>query len=153
MAELHPPIVHFAIALTMVGVFFDFVGFVLNRDSLKKAGFWSLVVGIVALWAAMLSGEAAEGAVEHFVKDINIEGLFEAHEILGKVLPWFFTPIGGLRIYLHLKENKKLFVVYLIIGMIGVALVGLQGRLGGKMVYDYGVGVKPLMEKTHTYEE
>ena len=153
MAELHPPIVHFAIALTMVGVFFDLVGFVLNRDSLKKAGFWSLVVGVAALWAAMFSGEAAEEVVEHFAKAVKAEELLERHETLGKLLPWLFTVVGGLRVYLYLKENRKLFVAYLIVGIVGVALVGLQGRLGGKMVYEYGVGVKPLMEKTHTYEE
>ena len=50
MGELHPPIVHFAIALTMVGVFFDLVGFILNRDSLKKAGFG------VSLLVLQLSG-------------------------------------------------------------------------------------------------
>ena len=153
MAELHPPIVHFAVALTMAGVFFDLVGFFLNRDSLKKAGFWSLVVGVAALWAAMFSGEAAEEVVEHFAKVVKAEELLERHETLGKLLPWLFTLVGGLRVYLYLKEDRKLFVAYLIVGIIGVVLVGLQGRLGGKMVYEYGVGVKPLMEKTHTYEE
>ncbi|WP_461829682.1 DUF2231 domain-containing protein, partial [Aquifex sp.] len=138
---------------TMVGVFFDLVGFALNRDSLKKAGFWSLVVGVVALWAALFSGEAAEEAVEHFAKAVKAEELLERHETLGKLLPWLFTLVGGLRVYLYLKENRKLFVAYLIVGIVGVVLVGLQGRLGGKMVYEYGVGVKPLMEKAHTYEE
>ncbi len=153
MAELHPPIVHFAIALTVVGVLFDLIGFSLSRDSLKQVGFWNIIVGVVALWAAMFSGEAAETTTERFVKSIGIEGIFEAHEILGKFLPGFFTLIGVLRIYLYIKENKKLFITYLALGIIGIVLVGLQGRIGGKMVYEYGVGVKPLMEKAHTYEK
>ncbi|WP_028950405.1 hypothetical protein [Sulfurihydrogenibium subterraneum] len=37
MTELHPPTVHFAIALTMMGVIFEILGFISNRESLKHA--------------------------------------------------------------------------------------------------------------------
>ncbi len=50
MAELHPPIVHFAIALAIVGVIFDFVGLILRKESLKNAGFWTFVIGVIAVW-------------------------------------------------------------------------------------------------------
>jgi len=113
MAELHPPIVHFAIALTIIGVVFDLLGFALKKESLKHAGFWTFIVGVVAVWGAMLSGEAAEEAVEKFIEGTNVEKVFEPHEELGKF----------------------------------IGLIGYQGRLGGKMVYEYGVGIKPLMDK------
>jgi len=35
MTEPHPPIVHFAIALTMMGVIFEILGFISNRESLR----------------------------------------------------------------------------------------------------------------------
>ncbi|WP_029520747.1 DUF2231 domain-containing protein [Persephonella sp. IF05-L8] len=147
MAELHAPIVHFAIALTIVGVLFDLVGFALKKETLRHAGFWTFIVGVLAVWGAMFSGEAAEEVVEHFVEGTSIEDIFETHEELGKFLPWIFTALGVFRVFLYLKENMKLFVVYLILALIGIGLVGYQGRIGGKLVYEYGVGVKPLMEK------
>jgi len=95
----------------------------------------------------MFSGEAAEELVEKFVEGTKAEKVFESHEELGKLLPWIFSGLGLLRIFLYLKENTKLFIVYLIFAFIGVGLIGYQGRLGGIMVYDYGIGVKPLMDK------
>ncbi len=147
MAELHPPIVHFAIALTIIGVIFDFFGFALKKKSLKNAGFWTFIVGVFAVWGAMLSGEATEEVVEKFVKGTNLEEILEPHEELGKILPWIFTGLGLFRIFLYVKENSKLMIIYLITAFIGIGLIGYQGRLGGKMVYEYGIGVKPLMEK------
>ncbi len=156
MAELHPPIVHFAVALTIIGVIFELLGFTLKRESLKHAAFWTFIVGVLAVWGAMFSGEAAEEAVEHFIEGTNVEKVFELHEELGKILPWIFTVLGLFRVFLYIKESSKLMIIYLIAAIIGIGLIGYQGRLGGIMVYEYGVGVKPLMEKTsviHSYEE
>ena len=150
MAELHPPIVHFAIALTIMGVVFDLLGFILKKESLKHAGFWTFIVGVLAVWGAMFSGEAAEEVVEKFIEGTNAEKVFEPHEELGKFLPWIFTGLGLFRVYLYVKENSKLMMIYLIAAFIGIGLIGYQGRLGGILVYEYGVGVKPLMEKSPT---
>ncbi|WP_029521667.1 DUF2231 domain-containing protein [Persephonella sp. KM09-Lau-8] len=149
MAELHPPIVHFAIALTIIGVIFELLGFALKRESLKHAAFWTFIVGVLAVWGAMISGEAAEEAVEHLIEGTYAEKVFEPHEELGKILPWIFTGLGLFRIFLYVKENSKLMVIYLIAAFIGIGLIGYQGRLGGKLVYEYGIGVKPLMEKAN----
>ncbi len=153
MSELHPPVVHFAVALTITGVLFDILGFLLNKESLKTAGFWVFLAGVFAVWGAMLSGEVAEESVEEVVKILGAESLLETHETLGKTLPWIFTILALLRFYLHIKPSKKLFGIYLILALVGIGLIGYQGRLGGKMVYEHGVGVKPLMEKAHTYEK
>jgi len=148
MAELHPPIVHFAIALTIVGVIFDFVGLILRKESLKNAGFWTFVIGVIAVWGAMFSGESAEELVEKFIEGTSVEEIFETHEELGKILPWIFLFLGLFRIYLFIKENQKIFILYIIVAFVSIGLIGYQGRLGGIMVYEYGVGVKPVMGKT-----
>ncbi len=147
MAELHPPIVHFAIALTITGVIFDLLGFIFKKESLKHAGFWTFVFGVLSVWGAMFSGEAAEEAVEKFIEGTKIEKIFEPHEELGKFLPWIFTGLGLFRIYLYVKESVKLLIIYFVLALIGIGLIGYQCRLGVKMVYEYGVGVKPVMEK------
>ena len=99
MAELHPPIVHFAIALTIMGVIFDLLGFILKKESLKHTGFWTFIVGVLAVWGAMFSGEAAEEFVESFVEKTKAEAedFFETHEGLGKFLPYLFSALGLFR--------------------------------------------------------
>jgi len=140
MGALHPPLVHFAIALTITGTIFEVLGFVLKKESLKHAGFWSFIVGVIFVWGAMLSGHEAGESVENFLP-INAKEILEVHEELGEILPYIFTILGGLRIYLWFKENKKLYYLFLIGAFISTIFVGYQGKLGGNIVYDYLVKI------------
>ena len=99
---------------------------------------------------AMFSGESAEELAEKFIEGTSVEEIFETHEELGKILPWIliFLFLGLFRIYLFIKENQKIFILYIIVEFVSIGLIGYQGRLGGIMVYEYGVGVKPVMGKT-----
>ncbi len=142
MGELHPPVVHFAIALTIMGIIFDIAGFILKKESLKNAGFWTFIVGVLAVWGAAITGHGAEEVVEHLIEGTAAEELLETHEEIGEFLPWIFTILGLLRVYLFFKEKGSLFILYLIAGIVAVGIIGYQGRIGGKMVYEYGVGVK-----------
>ncbi|MDM7273258.1 DUF2231 domain-containing protein [Sulfurihydrogenibium azorense] len=145
MTELHPPIVHFAIALTMMGVIFEILGFISNRESLKHAGFWTFLFGVIAVWGAMLTGHVAEESVENFLTE-DAKKILETHEELGNVLPFIFTIFGGLRLYLWFKENKKLYYLFLIAGLISIGLVGFQGKLGGTLVYEHLVKLDKIQK-------
>lgn len=145
MTELHPPIVHFAIALTMMGVIFEILGFIFNRESLKHAGFWTFLFGVIAVWGAMLTGHIAEESIENFLTEDD-KKILETHEELGNVLPFIFTILGGLRLYLWFKENKKLYYLFLIAGLISIGLVGFQGKLGGTLVYEHLVKLDKIQK-------
>jgi uncharacterized membrane protein len=140
MAELHPPIVHFAIALTITGVTFEILGIIFNRESLKHAGFWAFIFGVVAVWGAAITGHEAEEAIEDFLTG-DAKKVLEIHEELGEILPYIFTVLGGLRLFLWFKENKKLYYIYLVAALISVGLVGYQGKLGGTLVYQHLVKI------------
>jgi len=142
LAELHPPVVHFAIALILIGVLFDITGFIFNRESLKNAGFWTIVFGALAVWGAMFTGHYAEELVEEAIKGTEAYDLLEEHEEIGEILPWIVSILAGFRVFLNFRPNKKLFILYMAAGIVVAGMVGFQGRLGGKMVYEHGVGVK-----------
>ncbi len=142
LAQLHPPVVHFAIALIIVSVIFDILGYLLNKNSLKNAGFWTMIGGVIAVIGAFITGVQAEEVVEEFIEGTKAYDLLEKHEELGESLPWIVLIVGGFRLFLNLKESKKIFGLYLIIALLTAGVVGYQGRLGGKLVYEYGVGVK-----------
>jgi len=142
LAEFHPPVVHFAIAMVIMGVLFDIAGFVLRKESLKHAGFWSMMVGVIAVWGAAITGHQAEELVEHAVEGTKAYKVLEEHEELGEILPWAVSAIGLLRLFLFFKKNNLLFAAYLIAGLAVAGAVGFQGKIGGKLVYEYGVGIK-----------
>jgi len=149
VGELHPPVVHFAIALSITGVVFELLGRVLHKKELTEAGFYTLLVGVLFLWLAWFTGHSAEELVEEFVEKSPAYELLELHEGIGNFLPFFFTLLAGIRVYLKIKDSRKLRILFLLLGVIGIILVVVQGRLGGKLVYEYGVGVKTsvIMEK------
>ncbi len=143
LTELHPPVVHFAVALTISGVIFELLYFIFRLKSLKHAGFWTFMFGVVAVWGAMFTGDQAAEIVEETVYG-KAKELLETHEELGEILPWVFTVLGGIRLVLFFREIKPLRILFLILGLLSIGFIGYQGNLGGKMVYDYGVGVKAV---------
>lgn len=147
LGELHPPIVHFAIALVITSVIFDFLGLVLKKESLKNAGFWTLMAGAIAVILAFITGHQAEELVEKFVEGTQAEKRLEIHETVGTILLGAVLILTGFRVFVSKKEDIRLMGIYILIGFIVMAIVGLQGRIGGKLVYEEGLGVKPVIEK------
>lgn len=60
LAELHPIIVHFPIALLIVSVCLDFSALTLRRSGLTVAATWCLVLGVPGAVAALASGWLSE---------------------------------------------------------------------------------------------
>ena len=147
MESLHPPIVHFAIALVITSVIFDLFGSILKKESLKNAGFWTLIVGAIAVVGAFLTGHGAEEIVENAIKGTEAYKRLEIHETVGTVVLVAVLILTAFRIFLTKKSDIRLMGIYLLAGFIVLAIVGLQGRIGGILVYQFGVGVKPVMEK------
>jgi len=146
LAQFHPPMVHFAVALMLTGVLFDILGFILKKESLKHAGFWTILFGVFAVWGATFTGHEAEELVEDAIEGTAAYEILEQHEEIGEILPWIVTILGIIRTFLHLRPNNKIFIAYLLAGILVVGAVGYQGRIGGKLVFEYGVGTK-IMEK------
>jgi len=153
MGELHPPVVHFAIALTIAGVVFEILAHTFGRKDLENAGFYAFLTGVLFVWLAWLTGGAAEEAVEEAVEGTPAYRVLEIHETLGTVLLVLFTLLAVLRILAKVKESRNLRILFITLGVIGAILMTLQGRLGGMLVYQYGVGVKALQLQTHGEEK
>jgi uncharacterized membrane protein len=64
LAELHPIVVHFPIALLITSVALDFAGVFLRRAGLMTAATWCLVLGVPGAYAALFSGFLSERDVQ-----------------------------------------------------------------------------------------
>jgi uncharacterized membrane protein len=60
LAELHPIVVHFPIALLITSVVLDFAGCFLHRAGLTTAATWCLLLGVPGAYAALFSGFLSE---------------------------------------------------------------------------------------------
>lgn len=171
LAELHPIIVHFPIALLLASVALDLAAAIFRRASLVDGGTWTLVLGTPGAVAALASGWLSE----HDVNTAATPTLLHLHKVCAvlatvvfstlfllrlawqspRLIGWLrlaFPNAGALvsaqswaRTILPLAYVKPLprgvVIAYLTLSVIGVVLLALTGYLGGAMVYDHGVGL------------
>lgn len=147
IAELHPLVVHFPIALLIVAVLFDLAALLLKREDLSSGALYLQGIAALGAIAAVLTGNEAEEPVEHLA---GIEPILERHEDLGKILMWAVIAVVALRLVLTLKkkmdhQGARALAAVLSLGL--AALVGVTGFFGGKLVYEYGAGVAPVMQQ------
>jgi uncharacterized membrane protein len=94
LAELHPVVVHFPIALLIASVALDFGGIALRRAGLTTAATWCLVLGVPGAFAALFSGWLSE-------RDINLAlagSLLHIHKVFAVVTSISFSLLLLLRL-------------------------------------------------------
>jgi uncharacterized membrane protein len=142
MQNVHPYFVHFPIALLSVGVLCDLFGIIFKKDSLRNAGWWIQLFGTAAIVVTVITGLLAESTVGH--SDTSHE-IMETHKTLELVAVGIFALLFIWRsIQKTLLPSRNaglpLLIVYLIIGVSAIGIMFYGAHLGGRLVYEFGVG-------------
>lgn len=142
----HPVIVHFPIALLSVVIFTELMSYFWQKEFFVKATLFLLIVGCVTAVLSLYSGENAADAVNGWRE---VEGLLEQHEQNAKLSLLFYLIGLAIKLTLHFKKQSrhKLRMAAIPFLLLGMLFLHQTGVLGGKLVYEKGVGVKPVMEK------
>lgn len=138
---LHPRVVHFPIALALTGVLFLAVGLLRHQERWWGYGQISLLLGWLGVLAALVTGLVDQARAP---QDAAIIAVINQHITAGVTL----LVAAGLALYWPLR-NKRLLTGgsparwgYLALLLLIVLLVGVEGWLGGHLVYQLGVGVR-----------
>lgn len=138
-APLHPILVHFTIALTVIAFVFDLLAFVFGIDALMAAGWWTLAAATLVTIATIATGVTSRLRVP--VEEGAARSFLRAHMALGPTLFGFLVAICIWRAGIW-QAGADVTGWYLV-AMAGVVLaMAAQGYLGGELVYRYGVEVK-----------
>ncbi|RUM31748.1 MAG: hypothetical protein DSY32_00835 [Aquifex sp.] len=146
MEVLHPPVVHFVIALTVTGILFEISRLVFKKEIFNSGSLLNLMLAVVFAWIAFFAGHLDEEKFEKFIEHSRAYTTLEYHETLGLVVAILITALGFLKLIEYFKGSRLLRSLLIILCLVTFILVLLQGNLGGKLVYEYGTGVKPVME-------
>lgn len=146
MAELHPFVVHFPIALLTLYVVLEVVTCFIKNETLENITTYILLFGILTAVNAVLTGNQAEQAAAAIMDSTQtvIHESIEDHEQFASLTLWYFLALLVARYYLRLKKKMtKLFKsVMIILALCGGILIFLAGTTGGTLVYKYGVGTE-----------
>ncbi len=142
--NIHPLIIHFPIVLLMIYPILEALR-LRYKDSvvLGKGALWFLSIGVLSLIFSYLSGEQAIETVQlrGGAVPIATEHEFWARNTLIFYSLWLVLYLFGIWKRISLLSNA---LTALFMGLIGVALLVMTSDLGGRLVYEYGVGTKQV---------
>lgn len=162
----HPLVVHFPIALLLVGTLFR-IGAVLpgvgRLSFLRPAGQTLLVLGTAGVWAAVYTGSLADSIVVRSLCDPTV---LETHENLSYTTAYLFSGyIAADLVHYGLKRwlfseafrGAALFRRVLLLAALGLALGGSAtlvyvSHLGSSLVYQQAAAVNQPAEDCAAFE-
>ena len=146
LAPFHPQIVHFVIALGVVGVGLRLISLTSRFEWTRPAATSLLVLAGLASITAVMSGTAAHGLVERIPgAGPAVHEHEEAGELARNVLLLLAAiEIAALVLRKHVTVARGLLYLSAVAGVGACYLIYRAGDLGGDIVYSYagGVGIR-----------
>lgn len=136
---LHPTLVHYPIALLMIGAFLSLISTWRWRERLQDIAFWSLLSGWVLTLPAIITGLIDKN-------DLQVDSL--ANQVADQHTTAIFVMWGlfGLVLYFQYRWRTDRTSVqrWILTALLVIASIILVygGHLGGRLVYELGVGVQ-----------
>jgi uncharacterized membrane protein len=137
MESLHPLTVHFPIALLLTALLVETLALVGRRPSWHRISLWNLMLGAVGAAAAVITGRLAEETAKH---SFAIHQVMSVHERMGYLVLALAVIAAGwrLRVRDRLGVSSRRLVWAVLAIACGIMVFG--AHLGGRLVYEYGVG-------------
>ena len=137
MESLHPMLVHFPIALLMAAFFVETLALLFRRPGWHAVSLWCLGLGTLGALAAVLSGRQAMAVAKH---SMEIYRIMKLHERLGYGVLALAVFVTGWRLVKRdqLERRARRLLWILLAAACGGMAFGAY--LGGRMVYEFGVG-------------
>ena len=132
---IHPKLVHFPIALIIGAMGMQGLGCLWRNDFLCNGAWLMFILGVLSMPVIVWSG-LSEAAYLHLNHPV-----LTAHKQFAFAAMWFSLGVLPVLWVMRFLEIRMFQIVFLIVLMIVSSLLGLAAHQGGRMVYEYGVGV------------
>ena len=134
----HPFFTHFPIALLIVGIAFELLWLLQKQELFREMSFWMLLGGAAGAGLAVISGGWEEDRLQ---LSTTAHAAVESHETVGYITVWLIATLFVWKLLrrntMSASENKVFIGAY----SVAVIVMLYGGWLGGKLVYNHGVGV------------
>lgn len=137
MIDLHPLVIHFAIAPLALTLLFQYAALKWPDRGLQYPAQYSLWVGLVGAVAAVITGILTARGVP---ADSPAQATIFNHRLAGFVTLGYFVLYLLLRRWLLARYTGRP-ALFLVLAIIGLGIVVTTGFFGGELVYTFGIGV------------
>ena len=160
--HLHPIVDHFTIALLTFGIAAEILSaaaILLSRGQSGFASVWGHQLRSTSL--LLMIGGAAASVLSYFTGDAEADRLWDtmspaaqqilsssngasdylSHAVLGQYLMYAFLILAAWRVMLEWSRRlERTRIAFLIVAMVAAGALLYQGKTGGELVYEHGVG-------------
>lgn len=136
--QLHAALNDLPTALLLLAVLFEIASRIWKRDSLRIAGYWTLLAGAVGGILAVLSGLQAEDKIDH---GEALHEMMGEHKELALITLGIFAVLALWRLIRERKMGGGERAAALVLGLIGLGFLVATAREGGEMVFQHAAGV------------
>ena len=160
--HLHPIVDHFTIALLTFGIAAEILSaaaILLSRGQSGFASVWGHQLRSTSL--LLMIGGAAASVLSYFTGDAEADRLWDtmspaaqqilsssnggsdylSHAVLGQYLMYAFLILAAWRVMLEWSSRlERTRIAFLIVAMVAAGALLYQGKTGGELVYEHGVG-------------
>ncbi len=142
---MHPPIVHFIIAIPVIVLFLEIINIVVKKRTIGVISFLLLILAVVAVVAAYLTGNV-DGKEAFPLLSETVQGELKEHKLLGTYLILASAVVLVFKLLSAMIGRGLMKALYLLVLILFVAGILKQGKEGGELVYTYGVNVEKVQE-------
>ncbi len=140
LTHIHPMIVHFPIALLILGLLSEIVGLVFRKKFFSDAAFFLILTGALGAVAAFLSGSQAAKGLEEAG---SLKRAVETHEGAAELAMWMSVAAAlfkSMAVFAK-KYPALLRTVSVLVYFAPVLAVARAGYYGGELVFKHAAGV------------
>jgi uncharacterized membrane protein len=141
LTYIHPMVVHFPIALLIIGFIAEVTGAIFKKEFFSKAALYLVIIGALGVVAAYFSGDfAGDGITETG----TLKQALELHESAAILTVWLVIATALLRTALVLlkKFHGTLQWVSIALFLIATLSIARTGHYGGQLVFKHAAGVR-----------
>ena len=137
-AQWHAALNDFPALLFVLAFGFEIAAAVTQRESLRAAAFWSLIIGAAGGLLALGSGLLAANTIDH---GGGVHLVMARHQTLAITVMVLFIVLAGWRFWHRLGMTTGERRAFMTMSGLGVLVLLWTAHLGGAMVYEYGGGL------------
>jgi uncharacterized membrane protein len=161
--HLHPIVDHFTIALLTFAVAAEFLAFAAILISRRRIGRLarssrsfrssSLLLMISGATASVFSYLTGDAEADRLWNSMSVGGQqiltfpdgvesYRSHAVLGQYLMCAFLILAAWRLLIEFSTRlRRLRLAFLVVAAVALGALLYQGKTGGELVYEYGVGL------------
>ncbi|MCF6361252.1 MAG: hypothetical protein L3J29_10890 [Cyclobacteriaceae bacterium] len=139
---IHPLIIHFPVALLSLAVVLTVLALFYYREWITKATLGLYTVGTLSALASYISGRSAADSIGLNLKAEVAIGTHSDWGLYTLVYFGIFTVIYYGVVFMLKKESIVFKLTLAALALLGFFILGQTAEHGGRLVFEYGLGVQ-----------